>query len=374
MESIGHRRRRVEVQYSDDKVRSESESRPAAKTMTHQNVRRRLRLCIILSCTSCVLLLYGYAAMVTNLTGMPLRSVPINSWRNIIGLAKGEAEWMTGKLKPHRQAIVPNIAHFIWFTCHEFRFDHLIPILSAFYVMKADRIMFHTDCEPDSRWWKEAKNIPVLEVIPRLRKTKIHNSTLNIDLPEHAADVVRLEILLEIGGVYLDTDVVVVNSLEPLRHYEFVIGQPAAHIFNNGMIVATKNSTFLKMFYDSYKSYDGDCFTCNSGQRPFQLSRQNPELVHVEQSSVVEWNHVNLFFGKYKWWENRYTIQVWIRAYFETWSDEKFTADNVRELDTSYGEIARYIYYGTKDFVTESNALSRMAANASISERKGFKV
>jgi len=41
----------------------------------------------------------------------------------------------------------------------------------------------------------------------------------------HRSDVTRLEILLEHGGIYLDYDVIVVNSLDPVRCYDATLGQ-----------------------------------------------------------------------------------------------------------------------------------------------------
>lgn len=41
----------------------------------------------------------------------------------------------------------------------------------------------------------------------------------------HQGDVAKLEILLEHGGIYLDYDVIVVNSLNPLRQYPATYGE-----------------------------------------------------------------------------------------------------------------------------------------------------
>nr|XP_006816115.1 PREDICTED: uncharacterized protein LOC102801973 [Saccoglossus kowalevskii] len=232
--------------------------------------------------------------------------------------------------------------------------------MSAYFIMKADRILFHTDCEPHGQWWQEAKQIPVLELLYRQAPVYIFNQKLNAFLPEHAADVARLEILQELGGVYLDTDVVVVNSLETLRHYEFVIGQPASYILNNGMMVATKNSRFLRLFYESYQNYNGICFTCNSGIQPLRLAIKRTDLIHIEQSRILEWNHHQLFFGKYPWWKNRFTVHVWMRAYRERWLSYEFNASNIRQLDTAYGEICRFIYYGSKDIITSNTVVPRL--------------
>jgi len=42
---------------------------------------------------------------------------------------------------------------------------------------------------------------------------------------EHKADVVRLQLMLEVGGMYMDTDSVVVKSLDEFRNKDLVLGQ-----------------------------------------------------------------------------------------------------------------------------------------------------
>jgi mannosyltransferase OCH1-like enzyme len=41
----------------------------------------------------------------------------------------------------------------------------------------------------------------------------------------HQGDVAKLEVLREHGGIYLDYDVIVVNSFNPLRRYPATYGE-----------------------------------------------------------------------------------------------------------------------------------------------------
>jgi len=45
----------------------------------------------------------------------------------------------------------------------------------------------------------------------------------------HRGDVAKLDILLEHGGIYLDYDVIVINSLDPLRRYDATLGKPPTY-------------------------------------------------------------------------------------------------------------------------------------------------
>jgi len=42
----------------------------------------------------------------------------------------------------------------------------------------------------------------------------------------HKGDVAKMDLLLKYGGIYLDYDVIVVNSLDPVRQYDATLGKP----------------------------------------------------------------------------------------------------------------------------------------------------
>ncbi|XP_077996526.1 uncharacterized protein LOC144449826 [Glandiceps talaboti] len=262
--------------------------------------------------------------------------------------------WQKDKLKPYTKTVVPNIAHYTWFGDREFRFDHFISVLSAYRIMKADKIMFHTDYEPHGRYWNEAKTtIPILEVVFREAPKLILGNSLTNNA--HKSDVARLEILMEHGGIYMDLDVIVVQSLDSLRYYDFVLGRETYRGLNNGIIVASKKSLFLKLFYEGYHIYQGKCWNCDSILFPNELAKINPHLIHIEESSLVQPSHEYpgpelIFNGHLKWWTGHYTIHTWIRVIRRRyWSlirrEEVYTPQNIKTLDSTFGEICRYVYY-----------------------------
>ncbi|XP_077867482.1 uncharacterized protein LOC144356690 [Saccoglossus kowalevskii] len=250
--------------------------------------------------------------------------------------------------------VVPNIAHYVWFGNNTFRFDHLISILSAYKIMKPDRILFHTDSEPRGRYWEEAKaKITTLQVFPRQAPLTIFNHTLN--RKEHMSDVARLQILLQYGGVYTDLDVIHINSIEPLRHFDFVMGKASHNALNNGIIISSKNSKFLKLFYESYLYFNSSCWSCNSAYASYELSQVYPHLIRIEDNSLAQPNHQQtdlIFYGHFRWWEGHFTIHTWIRVFLKRARVHiYFTPENIRILDSAFGEMCRFIYYGRVDLI-----------------------
>ncbi|MFZ2831636.1 MAG: glycosyltransferase [Minisyncoccia bacterium] len=69
------------------------------------------------------------------------------------------------------------------------------------------------------------------------------------------ADYARLHILNEYGGFYLDTDMLLLQSLEPLTKDACVLGEESVGIISAGMIGAEARHPFIsacKKFYDEH--------------------------------------------------------------------------------------------------------------------------
>jgi len=61
-----------------------------------------------------------------------------------------------------------------------------------------------------------------LKIVYRSPPEYIHNQRLSHIY--HRGDVAKIDVLLEYGGIYLDYDVIVVNSLDPVRRYDATLG------------------------------------------------------------------------------------------------------------------------------------------------------
>jgi len=68
------------------------------------------------------------------------------------------------------------------------------------------------------------------------------------------ADYARLQILFEHGGFYLDTDMLLLRSLEPLTHHTCVLGEESPNVISAGMIGAEAHHPFIEAcrnYYDA---------------------------------------------------------------------------------------------------------------------------
>lgn len=68
------------------------------------------------------------------------------------------------------------------------------------------------------------------------------------------ADVLRILILMNYGGIYLDNDCYLVNSFDKYRHFEMVVSWDDDEVgIGNQVFIANRNARFLKSYYDHYR-------------------------------------------------------------------------------------------------------------------------
>ena len=105
--------------------------------------------------------------------------------------------------------MIPNIFHFCYglaedFGGKPFSLVHFLAVKSALEVNRPDEIFFYYKYEPKGEWWDKTKKIvTMVKVIPP--DMIFGNELVHV---AHKADILRLNILIEKGGIYLDLDTI----------------------------------------------------------------------------------------------------------------------------------------------------------------------
>lgn len=67
-------------------------------------------------------------------------------------------------------------------------------------------------------------------------------------------DILKSIVLMTYGGIYLDNDVYVVNSLDKYRKYEMTLGWEATEkSIRKHVLIANRQARFLKASFDQYR-------------------------------------------------------------------------------------------------------------------------
>jgi len=176
--------------------------------------------------------------------------------------------------------MVPNICHFIagMSPDEEFKFVYYIAALSCLKVNKPEKINYFYSYEPHGRWWEELKKIKEVEFHQVPLPT--HFGEKEIIHPQHRADKLRMEILKEYGGVYLDFDTVCVKPYEELLQFKYAMGVESLTALCNAVIFSEPNAEFLDLWSEPYaetfkpKGWGEACV-----KLPVKVANENPSKI-----------------------------------------------------------------------------------------------
>lgn len=197
--------------------------------------------------------------------------------------------------------MIPKKIHFIFgltdgFFNKPFCYFHYLNFLSAKKTNSDYEIYVHYKFEPTNNpYWNLVKE----EFI--CKKIDLDLDAINyikIGFNEHKCDYLRLLILKEFGGIYLDSDVVCIKSFDDLLNNDVVMGIQGKRDVNgnynlesdggfvsglcNATILSKSNSEFINIWLDDYqKNYNPVKWDYNCVLTPYLLYQVYPSKIKV---------------------------------------------------------------------------------------------
>ncbi|KAH7939335.1 hypothetical protein HPB52_011166 [Rhipicephalus sanguineus] len=269
--------------------------------------------------------------------------------------------------------IIPDIVHLVRYNQTEVKLIDVLCFRSIYINHRPEKIYVHcSPCGFTGNYTRLLEGINftfINTVFPK----EIFN--ISIQVPHHSTDVVRLRALLRYGGIYVDHDVFVVQSLRRYLRYESTISCPPGGVFGNMLMMFHKNSRFLRLYYNSYNAFNDSIWYYNAGDLPtVALVVPHTHLVNrvyygletqVDMLSVLYEPHA------YPYWRNAFAVHTStfhrVDLPYDALHNAEFTETNVRDLDNAFGEMARSVLFGTSDFVSPD---SPVLSVAELSARK----
>jgi len=159
---------------------------------------------------------------------------------------------------------------------------HHAAVLSAARVNRPRQILFWHEHEPTGEWWDASR--PYLT----LRKISAPTEVFGRPLlhPAHQADVVRLEALIEHGGVYMDSDVWCLKPFADLEHCGWWMGrQGKDYGLCNATMGGEAGAAFAARWLDAYRSFRSEgrdrYWDEHSVRLPLELAREHPDEITI---------------------------------------------------------------------------------------------
>jgi len=179
--------------------------------------------------------------------------------------------------------VIPNVFHFCYGFLPEPQFGFLeyLAIKSAHALNRPERIYFHYQHECTGPWWEKAAELVTLNRVEPPReifgRRLIHFA--------HRSDVLRLRLLLEYGGIYMDIDTLCLRPFTPLLSHSCVMAWQSSRGLCNAVILSEPDNEFLRVWLDTYRTFR------STGKDPFwdehsvvvpgRLARQRRMRPHV---------------------------------------------------------------------------------------------
>ena len=166
-----------------------------------------------------------------------------------------------------------------------------------------------------------------------------------ITQPAHKSDVIRLQVLIQEGGIYADTDVIFVKPFTDLLNNDFVMGQQGVN-GSEGLCPATmlgiKDSKFAKQWLAGFKDTFGggppgsDTWCTHSVSYPQWLAQQMQYGITIIDHDafflpLYHQNHIEMLFEQDISFPNAYSHHLWEssgKKYLEEMTIEKIKNEN----------------------------------------------
>ena len=168
---------------------------------------------------------------------------------------------------------------------------------------------------------------------------------------------------MEKGGIYLDFDVMVTASFDNLRKYNCTMGLESSYKLCSGVIVCVKDHPFLYLWLNSYYDDFRHKWSYNSGVVSTRIMRRYKGLIHVEGRKLhrPSFKEVEKIWGKELYpWKDNYSVHTWIRiARRRRLIKENPTPESIKTMNSTYGEMARSVYYGTSELIFQNKTVQQ---------------
>ena len=272
---------------------------------------------------------------------------------------------------------IPNVFHFVFGLRAQTEPMHVVHYLcleSCRRVYRPDTILFHYRHEPHGHLWERIR--PYLDLRQIGETSNIFDIRRYADTEEghyiqkagwqyaHEADVIRLQALLEHGGVYADMDTLFIQPMpEALYKHDFVMGEEAPlpgpggvlrPSLCNAVMLSRPAAAFGQRWLTRMVEVFDGTWSRHSCQEAAHLWQDMPDSVHVVPDRYF-YRHPPTRSGLKGLFETVdldlhevYSMHLWAHLWWDAWRtdftpfhagliDEVF----IRDVDSTYNLLAR---------------------------------
>jgi hypothetical protein len=248
---------------------------------------------------------------------------------------------------------IPNVIHFCFGLRPDASFGFLeyLAIKSAYEINRREQILMHYQHECSGPWWDKAKEIVTLNHV-EAPKEIFGRPLLHF---AHQSDVIRLQMLREHGGIYLDIDTLCIRPFTELLTHECVMGIQWMRGLCNAVILSEPDGVFLTAWLDNYRTFRGrgsglrNYWDEHSVKLPRRLARQRRLRSHITILNkpaffFPHWGSMHHLFVSEdeRKFQDSYCIYYWESNTRRRWLD-KITPEDVAQGTSNFAKFARRV-------------------------------
>uniref|UniRef100_A0A7S0EWH5 Alpha 1,4-glycosyltransferase domain-containing protein n=1 Tax=Hanusia phi TaxID=3032 RepID=A0A7S0EWH5_9CRYP len=234
-----------------------------------------------------------------------------------------------------------------------FGIAHYLCVKTASQIMQNATIFLYYKHEPKGKWWKKAKQLlqPVrVDPVMKVNGREIPNMA-------HVSDLLRLQALRDLGGIYMDIDVITIRSFLPLmKDHSFVMGQEGekgVYGLCNAVMLSSPNSTFVNLWIRHYaEAYDPAIWSMHSVKLPSILSHLYPtEITQVNDKVFFYplWNKIDyMFTGHGETFPHNIAMHLWESLSWDKYIS-RLNLDYIMNVDNNFNNLVSWF-----DFLSPS--------------------
>lgn len=125
------------------------------------------------------------------------------------------------------------------------------------------------------------------------------------------------------------------------------MGMAADGYFGSAVILAGKNSVFIKKWMDSYSAYKPNLWGENSVIMATKLAKQYPKLIHVEKHYCSFYPHQTYLSDHNYKWSHSYGIHIYKPGREKQLKQLNFSS--IRKLNNTLGAAFRFVLFDNKE-------------------------
>jgi SAM-dependent methyltransferase len=266
---------------------------------------------------------------------------------------------------------IPRVLHYTFGMAADFggkpwSLVHHVCLTSAITHIRPERVLFYCEYEPTGAWWELSRAMITLVKIAAPREI----FGMPLAHVAHRSDVVRLQKLIENGGIYLDADVLVQRDFDDLLGESTVLGREGEVGMANAVILAEPNAPFLLRWLDAYRTFRSrgrdEFWNEHSVALPARLAKQYPQDITILSDKAFFWplwhdHHIDWIFKSNLSipLDQTYANHLWEANAW--WFLKDLTPGEVRAEDTNFNRWARpYLQDLPDNYGTSSDPYLRM--------------